>query len=283
MGAVILNDVFDDLFSNTDLKKSNLVLLSGVSAGGIGLLMNINKIKEKFQINAPEVKLKVLIDSSWQLDMPYSYLCKENDCPMDRIFMNSIEYWNAQIPIECQEKKLWNCFLPHKIISFIKIPILLVQSKFDESQIFEQFNQVEVRNVNKISIIETFKLMDLKLKKSLKKIDSYFITSCMNHMIITRGDWHEFKINNLSLQDVVYDWIIDEKYELKLFDKCNWPDCFGTCPQIRHPDTNKFINPFDYLAYIGLVNYKTLAQRLKLTENQLKKMGYFRLMKILTN
>ncbi|CAF0719552.1 unnamed protein product [Brachionus calyciflorus] len=289
MGAQILDDVLEDLFQSTEISQSSLVLLTGVSAGGIGVLMNANRIKQKFDLKAPQTKLKVIIDSSWQLDLPYSYLCNQNECPMNRVFKNSIKYWNSQIPNECARQEtnsLWNCFLPNKIIPFIQLPVFIIQSKFDESQLLEQYNQVEMNQKDKsIPLVETFKIMDFKLRKSLSNVTTYFITSCLNHMIITRDDWNYFKIDDLSLSDAIYKWAMSENEidldNFKKIDECSFPDCQGECPSMRHPETNKIINSFDYVKYLGLISYESIGKWLNLSELNVKKMSYFKLMKLL--
>ena len=47
------------------------------SAGGLGVLLNANRLELKLALEAPHASVKAVIDSSWQLDLPYSYLCSE--------------------------------------------------------------------------------------------------------------------------------------------------------------------------------------------------------------
>lgn len=98
MGSNILNDVIDDLLQDNSLKEASLLLMSGESAGGLGVLMNANKLKLKFLSQAPELEFKVIIDSSWLLELPYSFLSKqENDNQnnlINKIFLNSIKFVN---------------------------------------------------------------------------------------------------------------------------------------------------------------------------------------------
>jgi len=66
------------------------------SAGGIGVLLNVNGIKEKLSNLAPKAELKAIIDSSWLIDLPYSFLCNDTDnnttdCIVHQMFLRSIE------------------------------------------------------------------------------------------------------------------------------------------------------------------------------------------------
>jgi hypothetical protein len=72
----------------------------------MGVLLNANKIKDKLEVKAPNAQLKRIIDSSWQLDLPYSFLCNKNakindkyqeinendNCIIHKMLKSSIEY-----------------------------------------------------------------------------------------------------------------------------------------------------------------------------------------------
>ena len=77
------------------------------SAGGMGLLLNANSIKSKLLISAPNTQIKFIIDSAWQLNLPYSYLCPysnsnsnsnsnrdKNECNfiINKIFNSTLRY-----------------------------------------------------------------------------------------------------------------------------------------------------------------------------------------------
>ena len=59
----------------------------------MGVLLNANKLKQKLDVEAPQAMVKAILDSSWQLDLPYAYLCNTHDssCIINRIFNSSIE------------------------------------------------------------------------------------------------------------------------------------------------------------------------------------------------
>ena len=123
MGQQIIQDVITDLLMNFGMKESSYVLLAGVSAGGIGIALNVNKIQQQLNKEAPNVQLKAVIDSSWMLDLPYSYLCSTNnqenkDCLIRKILSDSIQYWNASLA--CNSKNILQCFMPEKLISNVE-------------------------------------------------------------------------------------------------------------------------------------------------------------------
>ena len=79
------------------MNESKLVVLAGISSGGIGTLLNANRLNDKLSVIAPNSKLKAIIDSSWLTDLPNSYLCnyldsnEKNSCILNQIFLNTIE------------------------------------------------------------------------------------------------------------------------------------------------------------------------------------------------
>lgn len=127
MGHRILEAVFTDLMLEKDMKDSALVVVAGIrlvkiyslfliklikinlelikslnfvdflSSGGIGTLLNAGGLKQKVAQMAPNAVFKVVIDSAWLLELPYSYLCHrrngktESKCIIDQIFENAIK------------------------------------------------------------------------------------------------------------------------------------------------------------------------------------------------
>ena len=124
MGSQIIEDVMSDLLEQFEMNRSELVYLVGVSAGGIGIMLNSHKIELKLRKNVPHAKVKLILDSAWLLDLPYSYLCNnldDNDCLIKRIMIDSISYWNASL--ECDLTNILECFLLEKLINNVKSKI----------------------------------------------------------------------------------------------------------------------------------------------------------------
>lgn len=141
------------------------------------------------------------------------------------------------------------------------------------------FNYMKETN----DFINTIKLINAKVKRTLLNLDNYFVPACVSHMILTRNDWNSFNVNDVYLEDSIYNWInhSSDLNNFKLFENCTWPNCNKKCPILKHPDTNQSINPIEYFSYFGLINFKSLSQRLKINEKNLKKTSYNKIMKLL--
>ena len=173
------------------------------------MLMNANKLKEKLEIAAPNARIKAIIDSSWLLDLPYSFLCNTGsskndnnedeytDCIIHKMFHSLIEYWQAQIPEECASKvkHSWDCFVPSKLIPFIKVDTFVIQNKFDETQMLEQHSIVKSLNDEKgtnlklteaNNFVDTIHMINQKIQASFASFSNYFIPACISHIILTK-------------------------------------------------------------------------------------------------
>ena len=155
---------------------------------------------------------------------------------------------------------------------------------FDETQLLEQFKKLNINN-NEISSLKTFKDTVRQLNKRLThsittKTRNFFVPACVQHMILTRIDWNKFRIGNTHLDDAIYCWSINE-CDIRLIEKCKYPNCNSSCPKMNHPDFDKSISLIDYFSYFGMINYEEIGTKLKLNYSQLKKMSYKKIMQLL--
>lgn len=95
LGYNILNAVIDELLNYYSMNESYKIIFIGISAGGTGLLMNIDSIHDKIKSKAPQAQVKALLDSAWIIDLP-NYSCtnkelKEDSCLISRLFRQAYE------------------------------------------------------------------------------------------------------------------------------------------------------------------------------------------------
>jgi hypothetical protein len=87
------------------------------------------------------------------------------------------------------EKKI---FIEKSQILLVQVPIFVIQSLFDETQLLEQFSIVKSKSESQLAVhsndnfLQTINLMNMKVRKNLNKLNSYFIPACISHMILTR-------------------------------------------------------------------------------------------------
>ena len=168
------------------------------------------------------------------------------------------------------------------------MPVFIIQSMFDETQLLEQSKQFTTasRNVHLTKSSELFRrtlqVVNEKLIGSVLALDAphgHFITSCTHHMILQRDDWSRFKIDNVLLEEALQCWINTSRNNKRCKSKteqCAWPNCHDTCPAIQHPErVNVSVSPLEYFSYFGLVNYEDLANEFNVSLNYLKEHSHY--------
>lgn len=70
MGSKIIDEVIKDLAKNHGLLKASVIILTGSSAGGTGVLLNLDRIQKLVHSLGSEAKVRGIIDSSWYLLRP---------------------------------------------------------------------------------------------------------------------------------------------------------------------------------------------------------------------
>ncbi|KAI4880266.1 hypothetical protein NFI96_008824 [Prochilodus magdalenae] len=269
MGSVIIREMIKDLASK-GLKQAKVVMLAGTSAGGTGVLLNIEKVASQLEQLGADVQVRGLVDSGWFLeskqqkapDCPDSVSCS----PVDAI-KKGIRLWNGVIPEKCKQHykrgEEWQCFFGHKLYSFLSSPLFVVQWLFDEEQL-----RVENIYMGGQSLSEQqwtyMQNLGKELKNSLKDVTAVFAPSCLSHTLITRSKWMEFQVKGTSLSRALQCWdrSLQEankssKTALKgcpfhLIDGCQWPQCNPTCPALIDQATQQEMTLLQVLASMGL-------------------------------
>ncbi|XP_029416960.1 palmitoleoyl-protein carboxylesterase NOTUM isoform X3 [Nannospalax galili] len=142
MGALIIQEVVRELLGK-GLSGAKVLLLAGSSAGGTGVLLNVDRVAELLEeLGYPSIQVRGLADSGWFLD---NKQYRRTDCidtincaPTEAI-RRGIRYWNGIVPERCQrqfkEGEEWNCFFGYKVYPTVRCPVFVVQWLFDEAQL----------------------------------------------------------------------------------------------------------------------------------------------------
>lgn len=153
------------------------------------------------------------------------------------------------------------------------VPIFVVQSLFDETQLLESLRTLPNQNQFKTAI----NFMNSQMRQTFSQIsepNKYFVTSCTTHMILSRSDFSKFKVNNIYLEDAIYCWIQTGTCHNKI-ENCSWPDCHSYCPKSRNPDTKTIVSPIEYFGYFGYIDYEDLSRKLKIRQSKLKSLTFY--------
>ncbi|XP_076001873.1 carboxylesterase notum2 [Genypterus blacodes] len=268
MGSLIIQEVIKDLIPK-GIKQAKVVMLSGTSAGGTGVLLNIERVASQLEQLGAEAQVRGLVDSGWFLESKQqrSPDCPETvSCSPEDAIKLGLRLWNGAVPDRCRQLykrgEEWQCFFGHRLYSTLTSPLFVVQWLFDEEQLrveniymggqaLSEQQWVYIQNLGK------------ELKNSLQVVTAVFAPSCLSHTVITKSNWMNFQVKGTSLPRALHCW--DRSLEatrnnrtpakgcpFHLVDTCQWPQCNPTCPTLVDQATQQELTLVQMLVAMGL-------------------------------
>ena len=133
MGSYIVREVIKELADYNQLLFGEELYLAGSSAGGTGVLVNIDAVSSILSKSKSRILVRGIIDSGWFLDNDPFF---NNDASKTGVGPSSVKHalqkgvklWNARVPSACATEypDMWECFLGYKVFPFIKSKYVLV-------------------------------------------------------------------------------------------------------------------------------------------------------------
>ncbi|XP_050026869.1 palmitoleoyl-protein carboxylesterase NOTUM [Dermacentor andersoni] len=214
MGSLILQSVVRELLGR-GLYEGKLLLLAGSSAGGAGVLLNVDRIADLLASLGSKVKVRGVVDSGWFLDNdPFEAReCLEpHSCAPVETIKRGIRLWNGQVPDRCRplysDYEQWRCYFGYRIYPTLKAPTFVFQWVFDEAQ-------MAVNNVAAPSSKahwDYIHALGSKLRSTLMNVTALFAPSCISHEILTKRNWQAIEICGISLPQALRCWEL-QKHE----------------------------------------------------------------------
>ena len=124
MGGNIIREVIRELADFQQLLFGRELYLAGSSAGGIGVMMNIDAVAG--MVGRAGLKVRGIVDSGWFLDNdPFSTECSagKGKCSVVENLQQGVRLWKARVPAACHQNfpgEIWKCFLGYKLFPYIK-------------------------------------------------------------------------------------------------------------------------------------------------------------------
>ncbi|XP_011247617.1 palmitoleoyl-protein carboxylesterase NOTUM isoform X1 [Mus musculus] len=278
MGSLIIQEVVRELLGK-GLSGAKVLLLAGSSAGGTGVLLNVDRVAELLEeLGYPSIQVRGLADSGWFLD---NKQYRRSDCidtincaPTDAI-RRGIRYWSGMVPERCQrqfkEGEEWNCFFGYKVYPTLRCPVFVVQWLFDEAQLTVDNVHLTGQPVQEGQWLYIQNL-GRELRGTLKDVQASFAPACLSHEIIIRSYWTDVQVKGTSLPRALHCW--DRSFHdshkasktpmkgcpFHLVDSCPWPHCNPSCPTIRDQFTGQEMNVAQFLMHMGF-DVQTVAQQ----------------------
>ncbi|XP_041434110.1 palmitoleoyl-protein carboxylesterase notum1' isoform X2 [Xenopus laevis] len=134
MGSLIIQEVVKELLGK-GLDTAKLLLLAGSSAGGTGVLLNVDMVANLLEeLGYPGIEVRGLSDSGWFLNNKQYWRTDCTDiitCAPTEAIQRGIRYWNSMVPERCKQQfkegEEWNCFFGYKIYPTLRRRVLLLR------------------------------------------------------------------------------------------------------------------------------------------------------------
>ncbi|XP_066092968.1 palmitoleoyl-protein carboxylesterase NOTUM isoform X3 [Saccopteryx bilineata] len=193
MGALIIQEVVRELLGK-GLSGAKVLLLAGSSAGGTGVLLNVDRVAEQLQdLGYSAIQVRGLVDSGWFLDNKQYHPTDCIDtitCAPTEAIRHGIRYWNGVVPERCRhqfkEGEEWNCFFGYKVYPTLRCPVFVVQWLFDEAQLTVDNVHLTGQPVQESQWLY-IQNVGQELRHTLKDVSASFAPACLSHEIILRS------------------------------------------------------------------------------------------------
>ncbi|XP_068448598.1 inactive palmitoleoyl-protein carboxylesterase notum1b isoform X2 [Clinocottus analis] len=289
MGSLIIKEVVNELLTK-GLDNAKVLLLAGSSAGGTGVLLNVDQVAAQLDSQGHRgVQVRGLADSGWFLDnKQYKFTdCLDPiSCAPTEAIKRGIRYWGGVVPERCRQAHLgeeWNCFFGYKVFPMLKSPVFVVQWLFDEAQLTVDNIHLTGQPVNE-GQWRYIQHLGQEMRSTLRDVPAMFSPACLSHELITRTSWMDIQVKGTSLPRALHCWdrgLQDNHHingsnrnhhrhktppaargcPLHLIDSCPWPHCNPSCPTIRDQLTGQEMSAMQFLKHMGFDVQKMAQQQ----------------------
>ncbi|CAG5122952.1 unnamed protein product, partial [Candidula unifasciata] len=249
MGSLILEKIFKELLRK-GLRQSSSVILAGSSAGGTGVLINLDRISDMIRAVNSNTQVLGVVDAGWFLDNePFKAKpCRDSfSCSPMAGIQRGARVWEPRLPADCTAQystEIWRCFFGHRVYPSVKAPVFIIQNMYDAAQI--QVNNVFDEALQTQLTSEQWRyLLNLgeQMKGTLHNLSAVFSPGCVAHEVLLKPEWHKLIIDGVSLPESLHCWEMSHTNNSlcghlrhcrqQLIDKCPWPHCNCSCMKSR--------------------------------------------------
>jgi len=198
-GHTIFRSVFQDLLQRYNLSKAEEIILSGSSAGGIGVLNHADWVLNLIKSRRLNATLKSIIDSGWFIDF--------QDTLEARIKPRFTSFANISL-IACQDKSLGYTCCPSASCMIARgyypasVPLLLISSMYDIFILEDLFGKLEEKgkseNDKTADYVTLVNMYGGAMNESLTTTESQasnlsvFVPACFQHIYLSTSSlWGE--------------------------------------------------------------------------------------------
>ncbi|XP_039289314.1 LOW QUALITY PROTEIN: palmitoleoyl-protein carboxylesterase NOTUM [Nilaparvata lugens] len=206
-GALIVDQVVRDLLS-MGLENGSSLLLAGSSAGGTGVMLNLEFVQRIVKARQPHISVYGVSDSGWFLDrtpfLDRTDVSHVPDVPADGV-KRGYGMWRGRVPHSCKKhypSEPWRCYFGYRLYPTLTAPLFVFQWLFDEAQMTADNVGTPVTKQQWDYIHK----MGDSLRHTFRNVKSVFAPSCISHSVLTKRDWRLLQIDDVSLPQALHCW-----------------------------------------------------------------------------
>lgn len=215
-GQQILQALIRDLQQNKDMKNAKNILVSGCSAGGLTVFLHCDTIAK--QTNA---YVRCVSDGGYFVDQ----LSIVGTYPLREEFRSVLALHNVSSVLNSKclanvGSETWKCFMPQYFLPYIDTPIFVVNSGYDQWQMWASwfpglpswnnctFNLTKC-TAQQLAVIQQFHsdtmvALSYAISGTSGKQVGVYIDSCLVHC---HSSWRTTKINGKNINTAIADWM----------------------------------------------------------------------------
>ena len=208
-GQKIFRSIVSDLQQmggSRNLSSAQRVLLSGTSAGGIGVMVHLDWLATQLQ----NAEVKGLNDAGWTPDLP-SFLPIPN---LNGPVQQALQLWNGKSDRTCENSitgSKYRCYTS-AVYPFISTPLMVQMSQYDSVYlggigVHQPFDAAETFLAN---------LFAGAIRDSLEPVNAAFSPRTNTHGVLPYKRFRALRVNGLSLQQILGNWFFERPGPVKI-------------------------------------------------------------------
>eukprot|EP00026_Physarum_polycephalum_P004876 Phypoly_transcript_04900.p1 GENE.Phypoly_transcript_04900~~Phypoly_transcript_04900.p1 ORF type:complete len:383 (+),score=41.65 Phypoly_transcript_04900:775-1923(+) len=225
-GKVIVQTLVEHLLTKQtpSMTEAKFILLTGFSAGGMGVLNNADFVGAMVSKAVPAATYKAYADSGWLLDVPTYGLTWTSRQQLQSLYTN----FNAQFDDSCVAAlepvgQAWRCQFGDIVHSFITTPLFIAQYQFDMPFMNDVAPPFNTSTWEYASVLRRDMLMQTST------LPSQFSPNCYCHGVESYDTrWNVIQVNGTTASDAVYNFFINGENSRNV-DTCDTFICNPTC------------------------------------------------------
>ena len=228
------------VMSVIDFKEIDVLVIIGGSTGGYATYTFTQYINDAIKAINPNVMVLGIPDSGFFVDY-YNYITKDHDYHVqNKLFYEIV---NKEVPpmlSGCWDEhpnELDLCLFPEYFVKFIKVPMLIIQSGYDSSNLYEtvglqcvQNNTLSACNNETKNYAHQFKIYQNNLiKKEIYGHQNFsaWLPACVTHCFddkLNDMTWEVPENSGRTVNEVVMEFLKNPLQRKIYIDEMYWPE-----------------------------------------------------------